>query len=364
MKSKDNKVGNRIIISCTTMMMILILFIQFAEAKDWTLIWSDEFNVDGSPDNTKWSFDVDGNSWDWGNNELQNYTPAEKENAWVENGELIIEARKEKYTAPEDNQERDYTSARLRTLNKGDWLYGKFEIRAKLPRGKGTWPAIWMLNSEENNWPHSGELDIMESIGKEPGKIYSTVWCTETESSFGYGNTTYLSDPFETFHIYSMEWDKDSIHFYVDGKAITHWSRGSGEKTHWPFTQKFHLLLNVAVGGDWEGSVADSTFNNPVRMHVDYVRVYKESETSLKKRQQKLKGIFKANNKRIEINTSETSFNKGQLDIYTLSGRLVNSSVLTSERKQYIDLSFLSKGTFISTLNLDGIIYKRKITIQ
>ncbi len=346
--------------------LLLLTFIMLPThsfSQNWDLVWSDEFETPGAPDPTKWSFDVEGNSWDWGNNELQNYTPADSGNAWVENGNLIIEARKEKYTAPQDNQERDYTSARLRTLNKGDWLHGKFEIKAKMPKGKGTWPAIWMLNSETNNWPHSGELDIMEAIGSEPGKIYSNVWCTNTEAIFGAGGNVMIDDPFDTYHLYSMEWHKDTIKFYVDSTMVTKYGKDGDDKAQWPFTEKFHLLLNIAIGGDWEGSVADSTFNNPVRMYVDYVRVYQQS-TPAKIKTDNHKETFNFKNNTIEINAANKSFKKGKIDIYSVSGRLVKSKPIDENLNNKLNLSSFSKGSYIALIDLNHISYRRKIIIQ
>lgn len=330
---------------------LLLLMTSIALSNEWSLIWSDEFDTPGVPDISKWSFDTEGNSWDWGNNELQNYTPADSGNAWVENGTLIIEARKEKYIAPEDNQERDYTSARLRTLNKGDWLYGKFEIRAKMPRGKGTWPAVWMLNSEENDWPHSGELDIMEAIGKEPGTIYSNVWCTETEGIFGAGGNIQIDDPFDSFHTYSMEWNKDTISFFVDTIPVTQYVNESNVKSQWPFTQKFHLLLNIAIGGDWEGTVSDTTFNNPVRMYVDYVRIYKQTTSnSLNKSSLNInKPIIKSNHIyfQIEKNPSHLS----NLKLFNLSGKLIKQINLLNKDDLYYKYSPLSSGLYIAQLS-------------
>lgn len=339
-------------------LLLSLLFLPVASfSQNWELVWSDEFNVDGKPDASKWSFDVEGNEWDWGNNELQNYTPADSGNAWIEDGNLIIEARKEKYTAPEDNQERDYTSARLITKNKGDWKYGRFEIKAKLPSGKGTWPAIWMMNSEADNWPHTGELDIMEAIGSEPGTIYSTVWCTETENINGAGSYTTIDDPFNTFHIYSMEWNEDSIHFYTDSILVTKWSKESGEIAHWPFTQKFHILLNVAVGGDWEGSVADSTFEKPVRMYVDYVRVYQEA-TPIKNNIKTIKSSSNLNIKKnsFTIMNDLSEAKPANLKIYSLSGKIIDNIDINNWKGCYRFTNPLSSGFYIACFSRNNMI--------
>ncbi len=242
----------------------------------WKLVWSDEFSKPGIPDSSKWEFDTEGNEWDWGNNELQNYTSAQERNAWVENGKLIIEARQEEYTAPEDDETKEYTSARLRTMNNGDWLYGKFEVRAKVPAGVGTWPAIWMLPTDEvyGGWPHSGEIDMMEAIGSEPTTHYSTVWSTKTEDTDGEGGTIEVLDMNSAFHTYTMEWYPDSLCFNIDSKPVTTYRNDHTDESQWPFDSRFHLLLNLAVGGDWETEVSPSSF--PARFEIEYVRVYQQ----------------------------------------------------------------------------------------
>lgn len=241
--------------------------------KDWDLAWSDEFNNNGLPDSTRWGYDVDGHGW--GNNEKQYYTASRLENARVENGNLIIEARKEKMDSSE------YTSARLVTRGKMDWLYGRFEIRAKLPSGRGTWPAIWMLPTKQsygdNYWPGNGEIDIMEHVGFHPGFIHASThtlkyyWRIGTQRT----DTIYVRDASEAFHNYAMEWDPDAIRIYLDDSL---YFTSVNDKTGWqawPFDKPFFLIMNIAVGGDWGGQkgIDDSIW--PQRMEVDYVRVYK-----------------------------------------------------------------------------------------
>ena len=155
----------------------------------WELVWDEEFDYEGLPDSTKWSYDTDGNEYGWGNNEAQFYTKGRKENAWVSDGVLTITARKE------NMEGKKYTSARLRTKGKGDWLYGRFEIRAQVPTGKGTWPAIWMLPTDwaYGGWPASGEIDIMENVGYDPDtivgsahtKLYNHVMGTQKKCTGG-----------------------------------------------------------------------------------------------------------------------------------------------------------------------------------
>lgn len=239
------------------------------DVQSQSLVWSDEFNYTGLPDQNKWGYDVmkPGTV----NNELQNYTENRLENARVENGNLIIEARKDNY------QGYTYSSARLVTRGKGDWLYGRVEVRAKLPAGAGSWPAIWMLPTDwvYGGWPNSGEIDIMEHVGKDPGKVHASThsltyyWKTNTQK------TAVISVPdFSTaFHTYTMEWSPSKIDVYVDN--VLYFTSYNENKTwrEWPFDQRMHLILNIAVGGDW-GGPRINTRSMPWRMAVDYVRVY------------------------------------------------------------------------------------------
>ena len=237
----------------------------------WNLVWSDEFNQPGLPDSTKWTSEVGGSGW--GNNELEYYTKDRPENARVENGNLVIEARKEPF------QGMNYTSARLITKGKGDWQYGKIEVRAKLPKGRGTWPAIWMLGSTTPLvWPDDGEIDIMEHVGFHPGYIHASIHCKKYNHVIGTQktDTVYVPDCSDAFHTYGMEWNSDSVRILIDGfDYFTFHNEHSGYLA-WPFDNKMHLLLNIAVGGNWGGQqgVDDSIW--PQRMEIDYVRVYQK----------------------------------------------------------------------------------------
>lgn len=243
---------------------------------DYELVWEDNF--DGPDiDESKWSFEVNGNGG--GNNELQFYTDF-PENAYIdqetEGGVLVIEAREEKYLG------RKYTSARMRTLAKGDWLYGRFEIRAKLPEGQGLWPAIWMLptNWRYGGWPTSGEIDIMELLGHEPDTVHGTIHYGSL------GNHQYTGKPYKLdsgdftneFHTFALEWEETEMRWYVDGEKYltqTVWSTKNYDYPA-PFDQKFHMIMNVAVGGNWPGS-PDETTTFPQKMEVDYVRVFQKT---------------------------------------------------------------------------------------
>lgn len=234
-------------------------------------VWRDEFNYTGKPDPSRWGYDIGGGGW--GNNELQYYTNA-LENARVENGKLIIEARQENYSG------RSYTSARLVTKNKGDWQYGRLVVRAKLPQGRGTWPAIWMLATNQtygtDYWPDNGEIDIMEHVGFDPNVIHASA---HTKAYYFKINTqktatTTLPTAFTEFHNYTLEWTPVSMKVLIDGQAYFTFQNPGGGWQQWPFDKPFHLLLNIAVGGDWGGQKGIDNTIFPQRMEVDYVRVY------------------------------------------------------------------------------------------
>jgi beta-glucanase (GH16 family) len=237
-----------------------------------TPMWEDDFNTNGVPDPTKWSFEVGGGGW--GNNELQYYTSGE--NAVVANGNLTIQAKKENY------QGRLYTSSRMITKGKGDWQYGRFEVKAKLPKGKGTWPAIWMLSSDNTygTWPSSGEIDIMEHVGFDLNNIHCSIHCSAYNHSRGNQKTSskIVSGATTDFHLYRIDWTPYSIKGFVDDEQYFEFVNENTGFTTWPFNKKFYMILNVAVGGDWGGAqgVDDSIF--PTSMEVDYVKAYKMIE--------------------------------------------------------------------------------------
>lgn len=255
-------------------LLIMLTAVQISFAQ-WELIWSDEFDYTGLPEKTKWGYDVGTGSNGWGNQELQYYTKDSLKNARVENGNLIITARKEKL------QSSNYTSVRLISKNKGDWLYGKFEIAAKLPTGKGLWPAIWMLPTdwEYGNWPKSGELDIMENVGFDPFMVHFNIHTEAYNHSIGTnkGASVKLDDPHTKFNVYAMEWYTDSIVFFANGARTFTFKNEKTGSAVWPFDKRFHLLLNIAVGGSWGGQQGVDTTIFPKEMIIDYVRVYRQS---------------------------------------------------------------------------------------
>ena len=243
----------------------------------YELVWSDEF--DGtSLDETKWEYMI-GDGTDiglpagWGNNELQYYRP---ENATVANGYLTIEGRAESFNG------YNYTSSRLRTMGKADFKYGRIEARIDLPTGQGVWPAFWMLPTDfvYGGWAASGEIDIMEAVCHDTYTVHGTLhyggaWPDNVYSGKGYRNGT---DFAQDFHVYTIEWEPGEIRWYVDGdhyQTQIFWYSSPTEPYPAPFDQKFHILLNMAIGGNWPGSPDASTVF-PQQMIVDYVRVYQK----------------------------------------------------------------------------------------
>ncbi|WP_255474253.1 glycoside hydrolase family 16 protein [Pontibacter qinzhouensis] len=242
-------------------------------AFETTPVWADEFTYNGLPDPNKWDYDIGGSGW--GNNELQYYTNSAS-NASVANGLLTITARKE------SREGKDYTSARLVTRNKGDFLYGRFEIKAKLPTGKGTWPAIWMLHTDwaYGNWPKSGEIDIMEHVGYDQNKVHMSVHTEAYHHSIGTQKTATKIIPTASsdFHVYRLDWTPYAVRGYMDDLLVFEFRNEGKGYSVWPFDKRFHLLLNIAVGGDWGGAQGIDPDIYPQTMEVEYVRVYKMVE--------------------------------------------------------------------------------------
>ena len=241
----------------------------------WVLVWSDEFN-ESEIDESRWSYDIGTGDWGWGNDEQQYYT-SNSNNSFIENGHLVIRALLQNYGGA------NYTSARMVTRDQGNWTYGRIEVRAKLPGGVGTWPAIWMLPTDwvYGGWPYSGEIDIMEHVGFDPNVIHGTAH-TEVYNWWNGipppGSSIYLNGATSDFHNYILEWDEDYLKWYVDDMHyFTYANDQEGNYATWPFDQRFHLLLNIAIGGTWGGQqgIDDSIF--PVRLEIDYVRVYEQS---------------------------------------------------------------------------------------
>ncbi|MFL6672284.1 MAG: family 16 glycosylhydrolase [Massilia sp.] len=234
----------------------------------WTLDWSDEF--DGSAlDHGKWVEETGGHGF--GNHELQYYT-AGGQNLRVAGGYLVIEARKE------HRENREYTSARIKTAGLKERAYGRYEARIKIPRGQGIWPAFWLLGSDcgATGWPRCGEIDIMENIGKEPGLVHGTMHGPGYSGADGFGAPSALDagrSYADDFHVFAVEWEPGEVRWYRDG-ALYHTARPELVKGEWVFEHPFFVILNLAVGGDWPGN-PDAGTVLPQQMLVDYVRVYR-----------------------------------------------------------------------------------------
>lgn len=245
----------------------------------WHLVWQDEFNgkSGSTPDSAKWTYDTGGNGW--GNQELEFYTDSRKNSYLDGKGHLIIKAVKEL------NFRDTYTSARLKTQGLFAQKYGKVEARIKIPYGQGIWPAFWMLGSNisEVGWPKSGEIDIVENIGKEPSIIHGTAHGPGSSGEYGIGAPYTLSDGkhfADDYHLYGIEWDENEVSWYLDGKKYFKMDKSdlTTDQT-WVFDHPYFILLNVAVGGSWPGNPDDSTVF-PQKMLVDYVKVYQHQAAS------------------------------------------------------------------------------------
>ena len=232
------------------------------------LVWNDEFDVDGAPNPEKWDYSIGGNGW--GNGELQNYTN-KRPNSSISRGNLAITAI---------NNGGMWTSARLKTLYKADWTYGYIEIRAKLPKGVGTWPAIWMMARGEvyGPWPRSGEIDIMEHVGFDQDNIHTSA---HTLSYYHKINTqktaaAMVKGVSDGFHLYAIDWTADSIQWYVDGQPFFKFDNEHNTFAEWPFDIPFYLIMNVAIGGSWGGQKGVDPKMKSATMLIDYVRVYQK----------------------------------------------------------------------------------------
>jgi beta-glucanase (GH16 family) len=240
---------------------------------DTTVAWGDEFSADGAPDPAKWQYDTGGGGF--GNNELEYYTNTTN-NAYIKNGMLNITAKKESMGG------MNYTSSRMASKFNPDMLYGRIEARIKIPAGRGTWPAFWMLPNDYayGSWPASGEVDIMEHVGYDPGNVHFSVHTQLNNGGNSKSSTLNIPTAMSDYHLYREDWTPDAIKGYYDDKLVfTYTNNGAGFQG-WPFDKAFHIMLNLAIGGNWGGiqGVDDTIF--PVTMQVDYVHYYKMITTT------------------------------------------------------------------------------------
>jgi beta-glucanase (GH16 family) len=261
------------LMSCSKKAAVLPVFVPIVETPktysfESTAAWSDEFDQDGAPDASKWGYDVGGGGW--GNNELQYYTNTTN-NASVKDGMLTITAKKEAFSG------MGYTSSRMVSKPSSDLLYGRIEVKAKIPAGTGTWPAIWMLPNDYayGSWPNSGEMDIMEHVGYDQGNVHFSLHNQLYNTTNSKTSTLNIPTVSTEFHTYREDWTPATIKGYYDDNLVFTYANDGKGSPGWPYDKPFHILLNVAVGGNWGGvkGVDESVF--PVAMQVDYVRFYK-----------------------------------------------------------------------------------------
>jgi beta-glucanase (GH16 family) len=248
--------------------ILFLLFLGtscFAQNATRKLVW--EENFDGkSLNESMWNYELgDGcpTICGWGNNEKQLYT---KENHTVSNGKLIIYAKKEGET---------YTSTRITTKAKKEFQYGRIEARAKLPIGKGIWPAFWMLGSNISTvgWPKCGEIDILEYIGKEPDMVFTSLHTQDSHGNTINTKKTTFPDIEEGYHLYAIDWTKDKIEFFVDNTSVYTFKPEMKNEDTWPFNQPFYFIINVAIGGNFGGPAIDNEIF-PQKFEIDYIKVY------------------------------------------------------------------------------------------
>jgi beta-glucanase (GH16 family) len=255
------------------LLMVSLLAIACSRQKQeekWELAWAEEFDYNGKPDAGYWGYEKGYIR----NNELQYYTD-QLDNVTVSDGVCTITARLE--------GQDSITSASINTLGKYDILYGRVEVRAKIPSALGTWPAIWMLgiNMSEVGWPECGEIDIMEHVGYDPVKVHANIHTAAYNHVKGTnkGNTISVPDPSDDFHVYALEWNKDQMDFFFDDSLYFSYANDmAGDPETWPFDEPHYLLINLAYGGGWGGREGVDTTMLPLEYLIDYVRHYKKPD--------------------------------------------------------------------------------------
>jgi beta-glucanase (GH16 family) len=228
------------------------------------LVWSDEFKSNGKPDSANWTYDIGNGQDGWGNHELQHYTKS-SDNIYVKDGRLFIEAKK---------KDGAWTSARLKSQGRRNFRYGKIVFRAKLPVGKGTWPALWLLGEDiaSAGWPKCGEIDVMEHVGRNPAVVQSALHTPSSSGDTKNRGETKVPTFDSEFHDYEVSWTESKMDFSVDGKIYYTYQPTVKDKETWPFDSNFFLIMNIAIGGGLGGTVDPDLTS--ARMEVEYVRVY------------------------------------------------------------------------------------------
>lgn len=329
--------------------ILLIIASKFSFGQN-QLVWSDEF--DGTTVNTaNWNFDIGTGSGGWGNNESQYYT-SRPENVKVENGKLIITALLENYGG------KSYTSARLNTKAKIFTKYGRIEMRAKLPKGRGTWPAFWMLPEQQlygtNYWPDNGEIDIMEYVGYQPGIIHGSVHTHENYGGNSITRTITYSGVEDDFHVYAIEWASDMIKFYVDSYYYGNYYRSGQSWNYWPFDQNFFILINLAIGGNWGGAEGIDNTIFPQTYEIDYVRIYSLPTDVKTIDLNKDLSIFpNPTTDKVQLNIQNMNDAEYQVVVYDLMGKVVIPQSTYRGNNSQIDLKELKSGLYFINVTMD-----------
>lgn len=370
-KIKPNIHTNKILIRLLLFILLFAVPYKIITAQDYQLVWSDEF--EGTElDLTKWEYQIgNGPPSGWGNNEWEYYTD---ENAIVQDGYLTIVAKKE------NKNGFNYTSSRIRSIHKGDWKYGKFEFRAKMPFGKGIWPAIWMMPTESvyGGWAASGEIDIMEYLGHETNKVHGTLhyggsWPNNRNSgtSFTLTSGTFKND----FHVFTLLWKEGEIQWFVDGELYqtqTSWNT-AGASFPAPFDQLFHIILNLAVGGNWPG-YPDASTQFPQEFVLDYVKVYQDITTAVEESNMELSEGFLLNqnypnpfNSQTIIKYTLSKSDHVELQLFDMLGKsaavLINKVQGPGTYSVSLDASDLSSGVYTYCLKVGDKYSSRKLIL-
>lgn len=327
----------------------------FGQAPEgYGLVWSDEFNdartPEGKPamrpDKGDWWYETGGSGW--GNNELQYYVTGttfyNDTLAAISDGTLKIKALKKKYYGME------YVSIRMNTTK--SWTYGYFETRAKLPGGKGVWPAFWMMPKNFQSWPLDGEIDIMEYVGYDPNVVHASVHTEAYNHKIGTQKTSTqkISNAETEFHTYGLEWTETRIRGYVDGLLYFTFSNdGTGNKKTWPFYAPFYLKLNLAIGGNWGGAMGVDTQIFPATFEVDYVRVYQQGVPNKQvKKDASLSANFNNVSNRLLVNVAAQGMH--HLLVADIQGRIIKE-IVTRDSTIEIDCSSWANGIYLLTSN-------------
>jgi len=316
--------------------LLLLFFASFQiQAQTWNLVWSDDFNYSGLPDATKWGNEVGYVR----NNELQYYTSGRLENAKVENGSLLIIGRKESYMGA------NYTSASLTTDTKFSWTYGKIEARMKLPKGKGIWPAFWLLgqNANQVSWPYCGEIDIMEHINTDNAIFGSMHWYNNAHQAWTGAKSI---DDVSQYHIYSIEWDKNAINWLIDGTQYWTGNIANNINNTGAFHKPFYMIINLAIGGSWPGNPDASTLF-PDTLSIDYVKVYQNSATAINviTQESSIHVYPNPTTDNVTIDMPE-QYGDGTLSVTDVIGKKIITKQVNSKRSQ-MSLSGLSNGIYV-----------------